>query len=97
METSERPKDLSGPDPSPATATAEAGSTLSATTRGTEPRLPDEAALFRQFQQEAEMLEKEARECPVPKPGAVLGRLFGFQQGEKDAQREGGSSANDVR
>jgi len=30
------------------------------------------------------MLEKEARECPVPKPGGVLGRLLGFQQDEKE-------------
>ena len=43
-------------------------------------RIDDEAALFRQFQEEAKMLEKEAHECPVPKPGGVLGRLLGFQQ-----------------
>jgi cytochrome c oxidase assembly factor 2 len=46
--------------------------------------LEDEAAVFRQFQEEAKMLEMEARECPVPKPGRVLGRLLGFQQGEKE-------------
>jgi hypothetical protein len=43
-------------------------------------RIEGEAALFQQFQEEAEMLEKEARECPVPKPGRFLGRLLGFQQ-----------------
>lgn len=46
--------------------------------------LGDEAALFRQFQEEAKILEKEARECPVPKPGGVLGRLLGFQQDKNE-------------
>lgn len=53
--------------------------------------IADEAAIFRHFQAEAEMLEKEAHECPVPKPGGVLGRLLGFQQdgkAKKDTVRE---------
>ena len=46
------------------------------------------------------MLEKEAHECPVPKPGGVLGRLLGFQQHEDardDAVRERRKDASDVR
>jgi cytochrome c oxidase assembly factor 2 len=49
-------------------------------------RIEGEAALFRQFEEEAEMLEKEARECPVPKPGGFVGRLLGFQQ---DGNKQG--------
>ncbi|KAL6248297.1 hypothetical protein RBB50_004552 [Rhinocladiella similis] len=44
--------------------------------------LDEEAALFRELQREAELLEKadrEARECPVPKPTGMLGRLLGFE------------------
>ena len=45
--------------------------------------LEEEAALFRALQREAEALEKEAREareCPVPKPKGILGRLLGFEE-----------------
>ena len=41
--------------------------------------LEEEAALFRQFQAEAKILEKEGHQCPVPKPTGVLGRLLGFE------------------
>ncbi|EXJ84165.1 hypothetical protein A1O3_04832 [Capronia epimyces CBS 606.96] len=41
--------------------------------------LEEEAALFRDLQREAEALEMEARECPVPKPKGVIGRLLGFE------------------
>ena len=41
--------------------------------------LQEEAELFRQLEQEAKLLEKNKRECPVPKPTGVIGRLFGFQ------------------
>lgn len=40
--------------------------------------LEEEAALFRELQREAEALEREAGECPVPKPSGILGRLLGF-------------------
>ena len=60
--------------------------------------IEDAAALFRQFQQEAEMLEREARECPVPKPGGVLGRLLGFQKKPEDEDgARGGSMENPPR
>jgi cytochrome c oxidase assembly factor 2 len=44
--------------------------------------IEEEAALFRELQQEAELLQKvdkEARECPIPKPKGVLGRFLGFE------------------
>jgi cytochrome c oxidase assembly factor 2 len=66
--------------------TAAAGrgdNTLAPTRERKDSVLGDEAALFRQFQ-EAKILEKEARECPVPKPGGVLGRLLGFQQDKNE-------------
>ncbi|KIW33563.1 uncharacterized protein PV07_00403 [Cladophialophora immunda] len=56
--------------------------------------LDEEAALFRELQAEAEMLEKEARsarECPVPKPKGWVGRILGFEeQGRNVADKEGG-------
>ncbi|KIX08576.1 uncharacterized protein Z518_03232 [Rhinocladiella mackenziei CBS 650.93] len=42
--------------------------------------LEDEAELFRELQREAEALEKNARECPVPKPKGMVGRLLGFEE-----------------
>ena len=51
--------------------------------------LQDEAELFRQLQLEAELLEKQARECPVPKPKGFVGRMLGFDtQKPKLATRE---------
>ncbi|KAL2397087.1 hypothetical protein ABEF95_000327 [Exophiala dermatitidis] len=44
--------------------------------------LEEEAALFRELQREAAALEKEARECPVPKPRGLIGRLLGFEDSE---------------
>jgi cytochrome c oxidase assembly factor 2 len=67
------------------TAAAERGdNALTPTRERKDSPLGDEAALFRQFQEEAQILEKEARECPVPKPGGILGRLLGFQQDENE-------------
>jgi cytochrome c oxidase assembly factor 2 len=42
--------------------------------------LQEEAQVFKMLQQEAETLEKEARECPVPKPRGFVGRILGFQE-----------------
>jgi cytochrome c oxidase assembly factor 2 len=62
-------------------------------------RIEGEAALFRQFQEEAEMLEKEARECPVPKPGGFLGQLLGFRQdgNKQDEVRQESSDSDTAR
>ncbi len=48
--------------------------------------LQEEAALFRELQREAEILDQQdagARECPVPKPRGVLGRWLGFEEREE--------------
>lgn len=50
--------------------------------------ISEEAALFQELQREAEALEKEARECPVPKPRGVLGRLLGFEVQEHEQEQE---------
>jgi hypothetical protein len=42
--------------------------------------LQDEAELFKMLQKEAETVEKEARECPVPKPRGFVGRILGFEE-----------------
>ncbi|OAP62908.1 hypothetical protein AYL99_02135 [Fonsecaea erecta] len=58
--------------------------------------LDEEAALFRELQAEAEVLEREARsarECPVPKPRGWVGRMLGFeeqQSGKVAVDKEGG-------
>ena len=46
--------------------------------------LHDEAELFRRLQQEAAMLEKEARECPVPKPKGFIGQILGFNKRQQE-------------
>lgn len=48
--------------------------------------LEEEAALFRELQAEAEILEAQARaarECPVPKPTGWVGRMLGFEEQRK--------------
>jgi hypothetical protein len=50
--------------------------------------LEDEAALFRQLQQEADMLEKQARECPVPRPKGWIGRVLGFESQQEQSSAE---------
>ena len=44
--------------------------------------LQEEAELFRQLQHEVELVEKQARECPVPKPKGWIGRMLGFRKQE---------------
>ena len=41
--------------------------------------LEDEAAVLRMLQEEAKQMEKDSRECPVPKPKAWLGRVLAFE------------------
>ena len=47
----------------------------------------EEMENFRRLEKEAEVVTKEAHECPVPKPTGLLGRIMGFD-GEKKAQVE---------
>lgn len=53
--------------------------------------LEEEAALFRDLQREAEALEREARECPVPKPTGIIGRLLGFEDKKLVVELDGKS------
>ncbi|RMZ87177.1 hypothetical protein DV736_g5606, partial [Chaetothyriales sp. CBS 134916] len=48
-----------------------------------------EAALFRQLQHEAAVLDKQAHECPLPKPTGWLGHILGF---EKDGSNRNGKA-----
>lgn len=51
--------------------------------------IKDEAEILRQLQAEAAAFEQEnaRRECPVPKPKGVLGRILGFEEKpEKSSQ-----------
>lgn len=38
----------------------------------------DARAMFRDMKEEADALEREKRECPVPKPRGKIGELLGF-------------------
>jgi cytochrome c oxidase assembly factor 2 len=93
------PRDPLRQDRTLAVATAGVESPLSANPASQDPQRQDEAALFRQFQHEAEMLEKEAHACPIPKPGRVLGRILGLQQDEnkQDDERGRRKDTDDVR
>ncbi len=51
-------------------------------TRSRSRDMEDEAALFQQLKEEAELVEKQARECPVPKPSGYIGRLLGFEKSQ---------------
>ncbi|KAJ9654469.1 hypothetical protein H2198_006478 [Neophaeococcomyces mojaviensis] len=52
--------------------------------------LQEEAETLRQLQAEAAAIEREnaRRECPVPKPKGMLGRLLGLETGVKNIERE---------
>lgn len=54
--------------------------------------MKDEAAVLKMFQEEARRLEKEARECPVPKPSGWFGRVLGFESGKAEGPVEKGKS-----
>jgi cytochrome c oxidase assembly factor 2 len=56
--------------------------TSAANSKANSRSLQEEAELFRQLQLEAEILEKEARECPVPKPKGWIGRVLGFDSAQ---------------
>ncbi|KAL2864692.1 uncharacterized protein BJX67DRAFT_360581 [Aspergillus lucknowensis] len=40
----------------------------------------EEVSTFIQLEEEAELLSKPGRECPVPKPTGVIGELLGFSK-----------------
>lgn len=54
--------------------------------------VPEEVQSFRELQEEQQArtrTQKAGRECPVPKPGGVLGRMLGFEKGESRDRGEG--------
>jgi cytochrome c oxidase assembly factor 2 len=59
--------------------------------------MEDEAALFQQLKEEAELLEKQARECPVPKPSGWVGRVLGFEGPTKSADAAAKTSTTSER
>ena len=55
----------------------------------TPPLTDDEVSTFLQLEAEAENLSQRRRECPIPKPGGIVGELLGFKnQGDKRPQKE---------
>lgn len=46
--------------------------------------LDEELVKFRQMEEEADTLAKMGRECPVPKPGGLVGEILGFRQRGRD-------------
>jgi cytochrome c oxidase assembly factor 2 len=51
--------------------------------------IDDEIAKFREMKEEAERMAKIRRECPVPKPGGVIGELLGFKSRGDTNGRDG--------
>lgn len=43
-----------------------------------------EAAEFRHMEEEAKRLAKLNRECPIPKPGGVIGTILGFDHNSQE-------------
>jgi len=52
----------------------------------------EDRALFQQLEEESKVLQREARECPVPKPRGWVGRMLGFdgQASEKASKHSRG-------
>ncbi|KAK2808298.1 hypothetical protein FQN50_004857 [Emmonsiellopsis sp. PD_5] len=51
--------------------------------------LDAEIAKFRQMEEEARNLASVKRECPVPKPGGVVGQMLGFKNRDESRGRDG--------
>ena len=52
----------------------------------------EEVSTFLQLEEEAKSIADSRRECPVPKPGGVVGELLGFKRdgnGQQEQQRRG--------
>lgn len=45
------------------------------------PVMDEDVSAFLQLEAEAKKLSEHRRECPVPKPGGILGELLGFKTG----------------
>ncbi|EEQ90072.1 hypothetical protein RJZ56_007913 [Blastomyces dermatitidis] len=51
--------------------------------------LDDDIVKFRQMEEEARNLQNVKRECPVPKPGGMVGELLGFKNQDQGRGRDG--------
>jgi len=51
--------------------------------------IDDEIARFRQMEEEAKRMANIRRECPVPKPGGVIGEILGFKSNSDTNGRDG--------
>ena len=58
-------------------------------------RLRAQRELLLRAQEEAKVLDKSARECPVPKPSGVLGSILGFSKGTDGGAGGGGGQNED--
>ncbi|EEH10078.1 conserved hypothetical protein [Histoplasma capsulatum G186AR] len=57
--------------------------------RQQEGTVDEEIVKFRQMEEEARSLATVKRECPVPKPGGVIGQLLGFRSQDTGSGRDG--------
>ncbi|KAH8705094.1 hypothetical protein BGW36DRAFT_366814 [Talaromyces proteolyticus] len=48
----------------------------------------EEVSTFLQLEAEAESIGKLGHECPVPKPGGIVGKLLGFPNKKKDTSTD---------
>jgi hypothetical protein len=48
------------------------------------PAADDEVSTFLQMEEEAARMQKYGRECPVPKPGGIVGEILGFSSRGKE-------------
>ena len=56
-----------------------------------------EVSTFLQLEAEAQKLSRNRRECPVPKPGAIIGAILGFTTGREQTGQGGRELRQDDR
>ncbi|KAL1967891.1 hypothetical protein VTN77DRAFT_2308 [Rasamsonia byssochlamydoides] len=61
--------------------------------RGLPQATDEEVSTFLQMEEEAETMAKMGRECPVPKPGGIVGQFLGFATKPGREPREGRDGA----
>lgn len=61
--------------------------------RGLPQATDEEVSTFLQMEEEAKTMANVGRECPVPKPGGILGKLLGFSTNTTREPREGRDGA----
>jgi cytochrome c oxidase assembly factor 2 len=57
----------------------------------------EEVSTFLQLEKEAETMAKVGRECPVPKPGGIVGQILGFtDRGKEPREGRDGAPRTDI-